>query len=1036
VQSRIDGTHTSNTYRVYDLYGNLLQESVPTAVTPVQSSNPRGYIPNGVAYSSLTYDSTYTYVNAETNPLSQTTSYTIDLVIGRPTDITNPDGSHLHLRYDEFGRLTKKWDDLDSETYPTTTYEYYWSNATAPQWTNVIHRADAGTSNTLWETHCYDGFGRQVQVRTPFDASHHSVVDTGYDQRGVKAWVSNPYQDSNSGCSAANGSIPRTTSSYDPLGNVSLVVNPDQTTVTADSNGLTTTTIDENGHKKVADAFGRTASVEEYTGTAPNFSLYATTHYTYDLLGNLTQVQDAAGNLTTMTYDMLGRKTAMSDPDAGDWQYVYDVAGNLMEEVDPTSAHSGRAYDALNRVTSRWYGSPGSPNAQFTYDSYPDGVCSGTTAVGRLAKMVDQSGTSYWCYDGRGRVTYERKSVDSVNYNIQSTYDSANRPHDVTYPDGEVVSYSYDSVHGQLRGMGSYLTNVVYNAALKPTSLPLGNSLTTTYTYDNRLRTTSIVTGSVQNLTYTYDNVGDVQTVTDSGTQTTFTYDELNRLAGASGGYTSSYEYNQIGNMTHKQEGSENLNLVYGNPLHVHAVTSVSGTTVATLTYDSRGNLASDGTRTYGYDMDNRLESISGAAQYTYDGQGALVKRTMADGSWTVYIGGIYEKHFDGTDVTYLKYYSALGRRIAVRDSATGVHYILSDNLGSSTVVTDSGGVVQGTMKYYPYGSERSATGDMVTDKLFTGQQKEPEAVSALGLYDYGARFYSTLTGRFVSPDPLVAAPGDPQTLNRYAYVRNNPLIFVDPTGLTECIVCGVGQSCEEGGIGDFKNWTIQYWIETGKVPDWEAGEALWAELTNEDFGELTQHQMIDKYDLFFVDTGLGRLAKEGMNGLINRVLNAVTSALPQGPIEVLLGSSEGGAVAYNLLAVLAASEVGRQFVADNIGRVILVQPAGQLMGGIFNLDAEDLPSTRIITVNAAHPTIHGEVTNAINVTGTESGDRHIGDLPLGANHGTMSRTAPFVMHLMFILPTTHSWAQDMAIVALLNHIQYGIENEWSLTGQ
>jgi RHS repeat-associated protein len=129
------------------------------------------------------------------------------------------------------------------------------------------------------------------------------------------------------------------------------------------------------------------------------------------------------------------------------------------------------------------------------------------------------------------------------------------------------------------------------------------------------------------------------------------------------------------------------------------------------------------------------------------------VKRTMADGSWTVYIGGIYEKR---SNETYVKYYSAFGRRIAMRDNAGVVHYILSDHLGSSTVITDGAGAVVGTMNYYPYGAERSSSGGMITDKLFTGQQKEPQAVSTLGLYNYGARFYSTLTGRFVSPDPFV----------------------------------------------------------------------------------------------------------------------------------------------------------------------------------------------------------------------------------------------------------------------------------------
>jgi len=58
-----------------------------------------------------------------------------------------------------------------------------------------------------------------------------------------------------------------------------------------------------------------------------------------------------------------------------------------------------------------------------------------------------------------------------------------------------------------------------------------------------------------------------------------------------------------------------------------------------------------------------------------------------------------------------------------MRDSS-GVHHILADHVGSSTVVTNGGGGVEGTMKYYPYGAERSASGQMLTDKLFTGQQR------------------------------------------------------------------------------------------------------------------------------------------------------------------------------------------------------------------------------------------------------------------------------------------------------------------------
>jgi len=79
----------------------------------------------------------------------------------------------------------------------------------------------------------------------------------------------------------------------------------------------------------------------------------------------------------------------------------------------------------------------------------------------------------------------------------------------------------------------------------------------------------------------------------------------------------------------------------------------------------------------------------------------------------------------------------------------------------------------------YPYGETRFTTGTMYTDKLFTGQREE----TGLGIYHYGARFYSPKLGRFLSPDTLVPGYGNPQAWNHYSYVLGNPLKFTDPTG-------------------------------------------------------------------------------------------------------------------------------------------------------------------------------------------------------------------------------------------------------------
>jgi len=180
------------------------------------------------------------------------------------------------------------------------------------------------------------------------------------------------------------------------------------------------------------------------------------------------------------------------------------------------------------------------------------------------------------------------------------------------------------------------------------------------------------------------------------------------------------------------------------------------------------------------------------------------VKKSSSDGTWTVYIGdGIYEKSSNGS---WIDYYNAFGRRIAMRkhtgpsDPGT-VYYLLSDTLGSTSTVLNSTGAVVESEKYYPYGSLRSAQpsgGITLTDRKFTGQQDEG---TPFGLYDYGARFYSTVIGRFTSADPLAPAMGNPQTWDRYAYAIDDPLVYTDPTGL-----CVPGVNCPDGLPEDREN--------------------------------------------------------------------------------------------------------------------------------------------------------------------------------------------------------------------------------------
>jgi RHS repeat-associated protein len=202
-----------------------------------------------------------------------------------------------------------------------------------------------------------------------------------------------------------------------------------------------------------------------------------------------------------------------------------------------------------------------------------------------------------------------------------------------------------------------------------------------------------------------------------------------------------------------------------------------------------------------------------GTETYTYDGNGVLLKRARyAAGSstpisWTRYVGGLYELHSDGT---YTKYYQGLGRTVAIRTGTGGgtVYYPLLDHLGSTVGLLDgSGNVVSGSKTWYwPYGAQRVPPGQnpptqTQTDRLYTGQRAEP-GDSALGLYNYKARFYSTMLGRFVSVDPVGGTVGDPQSWDGYAYTRNNPLRFTDPTGRVTCAPAMPGLGSGAGDPG------------------------------------------------------------------------------------------------------------------------------------------------------------------------------------------------------------------------------------------
>ena len=180
------------------------------------------------------------------------------------------------------------------------------------------------------------------------------------------------------------------------------------------------------------------------------------------------------------------------------------------------------------------------------------------------------------------------------------------------------------------------------------------------------------------------------------------------------------------------------------------------------------------------YDAENRLSGVSGAATATfvYDGDGKRVKAT-AGGVTTAYVGNYFE--WTGSTSTMVKYYYAGTTRIAMRVGSNNPKWLLSDHLGSQSIVASYDGLTEeGELRYKAWGETRYTSGTTPTKRQYSGQLSE---MTTIGLYFYGAKFYDPALSRFTSADSIIPGAGDVQAWDRYAAMLNNPLKYVDPTG-------------------------------------------------------------------------------------------------------------------------------------------------------------------------------------------------------------------------------------------------------------
>jgi len=930
---RLDTAYT------YDAFGNKTQVVVSSPATGQAAIEPRS--------SSTGYDPQGRLALTATNALGHTETRTYDTRFDAITSLTGPNGLTTAWSYDDFGRKT-----LEIRADGTrTTWDYLFcagvngGTTTCPPHAKYLVQtiplaSDGATQNGPWVKTYFDALDREVQVETQGFDGRTVVVSTEYDALGRVARKSRPY---------FAGEMPKwTVFAYDAIGRVVRETRPDASLSTIAYAGLVTTATNalDQFRTTTRDSQDRVVQVEE--GKAGELTTIIT--FAFDPFGNLTRITDAAGNVTTLTYDGRGRKVAMADPNMGTWTYAYDALGQLVSQTDAKGQATTTAYDKLGRMTSRT--EPGLVST-WSYDSAVHGI-------GKLAQASADNGYArIHTYDALGRPSSTSISIGGAGpYVFANTYDADGRLATVTYPSGFAVRHTYTAL-GDLAEVRDDVTGALYwradtaNAEGRLTQIAHGNGLITTKDYDpNTGWLTGVRAGAndaVQSLSFQYDVLGNLRSRTDATQNLTesFGYDALNRLISASipDVATKTVQYDTIGNVIQKSDVGT---YVY-NPAGAaqpHAVQSVSGALNATYAYDANGNMLSGAGRTVTWTSFNMPEAIARGATtltFAYDTEHRRTRQVDPDGT-TLYLSdaasGVMVEKFTGTTgaTRWSNYVFVAGEIAAVvyEDGAspTLTRYFHNDHLGSIAVITDEAGRVVERLSYDAWGMRRFANGQddpsesitSLTNRGFTGH----EHLEEVGLVHMNGRVYDPALGRFTSADPLIQDPFNAQSLNRYSYVLNNPLAHIDPSGYLSLkkvlrnpifgVAAGLAASwvMGPGGFGLYANvFSIEGAIVAGTVSGGLGGGVKGAIIGGVS-GAFTS-------GIGGLDLGLGQM---------NFLGQAALHGIAQGTFAEMQGGKFGAAFLAGSFSKLGSTATPSVIRGDALGAVIARGVATAVIGG------------------------------------------------------------------------------------------------------
>ena len=703
----------------------------------------------------------YGSVHTITRPLNSVTTYTYD-GFGRVQSVTGPDGYSLAYTYDNLNRLT-------TTTYPDGTTEQKIYNKLDVEWT-----ADR---EGRWTHHKHDNLQHEIEVADPLGR---------HTQYG---WCT---------CGALE-------SITDPNGHVTMFTHDTQSRVTAKTydggTGTITYTYDPavNRLKTVTDANHQVANYLYYLDNSIQSISYT------DLNGAALSPPTPT---VSYTYDpYFKRITDMADG-TGTTHYAYYPVGVL----GATKVHT---------IT----GPLANSTVEFAYDEY-----------GRVLSRTIGGVASSVTFDELGRVITETNPLGTgTNVYVGST----SRLDHAVYPNGQVTQYAYFGNDGdnRLQEIKNLDPASQVISKFNYTYSPAGDILTWTqansgqtsgnpvqygfdYDFADQLNGATMTSGtSVKQDLYRYDPAGNRLVEQIDQRVTTTAYNNLNQITSVTGGGTlvlqgtvskpSTVTVNgtsvpvlkgrfeaQVSATTGENQIPITATDGYGHTTSRMATINETGDAARTYQFDLNGNLLTDGNRSFTWDARNRLTSIRygtdpntpvAESDFSYDRQDRRVAILEKDENGNVtstknliWVGTEIAEERDANNAVTKRYYSR-GMQV-VGSSSNSSFYYTRDHLGSIRELTDATGAVRTRFDYDPYGRQMAtrwgAGGDIDADFGYTGHYHHGPSDLWLTLY----RGYDPNSTRWLSRDPLENAETS-QGPNLYQYVRNGPVIGVDPSG-------------------------------------------------------------------------------------------------------------------------------------------------------------------------------------------------------------------------------------------------------------